>query len=1125
MSPAESECFTRILPEGRTTPKPSFQSFDGNLVNTSRYKSGVSRAFRSSTFLYVETVMHVSHRLAVMVVLSLLTLFCSLPVLSQSEAAAVSGRVADPQGLAVVGAKVSAVNTSTNVASSTQTNGAGFYNLPSLLPGTYRIIVEKEGFAQIVKPDVQLHVQDNAGINFSLQVGSVTQSVTVEGGAPLVNTESAAVSTVVDRKYVENMPLNGRSFQDLILLTPGVLTTTPQNTAVTGRSGEFSVNGQRAESNYYTVDGVSANVGIAPDTAARTGVTGSLPGPTALGTTQSVVPLDALEEFRVATSSYSAEYGRNPGGQFSFLTRSGNNVWHGTAFDYLRNDVFDANNWFNTYFGAPKPPLRQNDFGGTLGGPVQVPHLYDGRDKTFFFFSYEGLRLIQPQAATKALVPDSSLRQNTPAPLQTVLNGFPVPTGADLGNGLAEFVGSWSNPGNIDSTSVRLDHIVNEKLRIFFRFANTTSGVDTRDLAIASLQNSTAQTTRTYTMGATSSFSNSVANDFRLNYSSNEIVQSETPGSFGGATPVNLFQLQGLTAGGSATPLVAVIFILPAQSSLFAQYGQSGKQRQWNVVDTVMVSRGRHQFKLGLDFRRLEPEVRAATPNVDYYYFSVASVQANSVDLGFGTSTAAAFPVYTNFSTFVDDAWKITPRLSLSIGLRWEINPAPGAANGNLPYTVVGNSLATLALAPQGTPLWKTSWYNFAPRLGAVYLLRNTPNYETALRGGGGVFFDTGQQTGSDGYRGPGFSANSPFFGNFFGVPAAFPVSAAQVTPAIVNPPVPPYTASQVYAYPTHLQLPYTLQWNASIQQALGKSQALTLSYVGAVGRRLLELNQVIATPFNPNFGQINFTRNGLTSDYGALQIQYQRRLAHGLQVLGSYTWGHAIDYGSTNYSLPYNRGNSDFDVRHSLSSAISYDLPSTFQSRFGRTFLHHWGLDSRITARTAFPVTLFGNEVTDPATGQQFFAGLDLVSGQPLYVSGSQCAALYNNGKGCPGGRAINPNAFSVPTGTNAGDAPRNFVRGFGAWQMDLAMRRDFPIYERLKLQFRAEAFNVFNHPNFGTVNPYYCSPDPGSPNFAPGCTFGQAQGTLADGLGGLNALYQMGGPRSMQLSLRLVF
>jgi len=301
----------------------------------------------------------------------------------------------------------------------------------------------------------------------------------------------------------------------------------------------------------------------------------------------------------------------------------------------------------------------------------------------------------------------------------------------------------------------------------------------------------------------------------------------------------------------------------------------------------------------------------------------------------------------------------------------------------------------------------------------------------------------------------------------------------------------------------------------------------LTVSYVGSHGARLLELKSLNVQPFNSNFGNIHFYQNGLTSDYNALQVQYQRRLSRGLQSLVSYSWSHAIDYGSYDAFLPYERGNSDFDVRHNFTSAFMYDLPNPLGGKFAHALLNHWGSDARFTARTGFPITLNGSQAFDPTTGQTYNSGLNIVPGQPLYIYGSQCAAVYNNGLGCPGGRAVNPSAFSLQTGctstsclpgTAPGNAPRNFVRGFGAWQMDLAARREFPIYDRLKLQFRAEAFNVFNHPNFGTVNSTYC---PASA----GCTFGQATATLAGSLGGLSPLYQTGGPRSMQFALKLLF
>jgi len=1058
---------------------------------------------------------------------------------AQSTSATINGQITDSQGRIVPGVDVEVINIDTGIVSKSNTNESGIYVIPSIPPGRYRMLVIKDGFKEINKTGIELHVQDTLEQNFALEVGSISESVTVTADQNNINTTNGSVSTVIDQTYVKNMPLNGRSFQDLILLTPGVVTNSPQSPGANGSNGEFSVNGQRTESNYYSVDGVSANVGASPGAlpiAPTPGVSGSLAASTALGTTQSLVSIDALEEFRVQSSTYSAEYGRNPGGQFSFVTRSGTNDWHGTAFDYLRNNVFDANDWFNDYFRVAEPPLRQNDFGGTLGGPIKVPKLYNGKDKTFFFFSYEGLRLIEPQAASVNYVPTAALRQSAASVLQPVLNAFPVVNCTssmpscipDFGNGVGEFISGWSNPSQVDSVSVRLDHTVNDKLRFFFRFGDTPSFTDTRlsgTSASPSDRYSVSYTTRTYTFGMSSSLSSRLSNEFRLNYTSNEATSSLTIDNFGGAQPVNLAQLEGVNPQSSPVSQVVIqLFLDPTGAHVpgIGQNNSANSQRQWNLVDSLGFSAGHHQFKFGVDYRRLTPVVTAYSPSIYYYYESASSVQTNSVDFGIASNAVPAYPLYTNFSAFGQDEWRLSSRLSLSLGLRWEVNPAPGVAKGTLPYTLQGNldTPASLALAPQGTPLWRTAWYNLAPRLGVAYVIRDLPGWETVVRGGGGVFFDTGQQLGSQGFAGPGFFA-SGYFGAAFGLPASFP--ASQFVPPVVNPPVAPYNVP-AYAFPAHLQLPYTLQWNASIEQSLGKSQVLTLSYVGANGRRLLRQDIAIVPPNFASDG-IYFVQNGLTSSYNALQIQYQRRLARGLQALASYTWSHSIDYGSTNAALPYIRGNSDFDVRHNFSSAVSYDLPNVYQNKFASALLHHSGLDARFTARTAFPVNLTGTTFLDPITMKAVPSELNIVPGEPIYLYGSQCAAVYANGLGCPGGRAINPAAFSPAAPNEVGDAPRNFARGFGAVQMDLAVRREFPIYEKLKLQFRAEAFNVFNHPNFGVINAAYCSPDPTSPNFSPGCTFGQATATLAQSLGVLSPLYQSGGPRSMQFALKLIF
>lgn len=1061
------------------------------------------------------------------------TVVCTLALCASTSAqtvsASVTGLVFDPNAAVIVEATVVAKNVDTGIETRVHTNEDGIYHFADLGPGNYEFSVSKRGFKVILNPGVMLHLGDALSMNFTMQVGDVAETVTVEAGAPMINTESAAVSTIVEQTYLKNMPLNGRSFQDLILLTPGIVTQTPQasvqsTTSGLGRTGEFSVNGQRPESNYYTVDGVSGNVGVAAGQNVFFGASasGSLAASTALGTTQGLVSVDDLQEFRVQSSTYSAEYGRNPGGQFAFETKSGSNQWHGTVYDYLRNGFFDAADWFNNYFGVKAPALRQNDFGGTFGGPVRIPAIYNGKDKTFFFVSYEGLRLTAPHAATVNFVPDLCMRGLGPCPagrnpapsaLQQALNAFPIPNGQDFADGIAEYIASWSTPNSLNSASIRFDHVVNDKLKLRFRFSDTGSDSTSRGAYVAggssdsstpSVVTTSSYTLRTYTAGVSSILFRRLSNELRLNYSSNELTSHQVISAFGGSTPVDLVRVLGLPAGSQAY----VQLQFDGYNILLQQQQQSGAQRQWNLVDTASLSFGRHLFKFGVDYRRLMPVATVPPVFVPYTYTSEPSVEQNNAYTGV-LSQAPAYPLYTNFSAFAQDEWRVSQRLNLSFGLRWEVNPAPGVTQGLNAYAIQGSDPNTWTLAPQATPLWRTTWYNFAPRLGVAYTLRNIRGRETVVRGGGGVFFDTGQQLGALGFLGPGFSASTPF-----GFGGSFPVLAGAIPP-IVNPPVGPYL--QVFSFGPHLQLPYTLQWNASIEQALGKSQVLTVSYVGSHASRLLQENSILP-PNNPNVSFFTLVENGLKSDYESAQIQFLRRLNKGLTALASYTWSHCLDYGSQNYITGYQRGNCDFDIRHNFSAAFSYDLPSVRRNALVNAVLQGWGLDDRFTERTAFPVTLMGFGMLQP-NGQIFDEGLNIVPGQPIYLYGANCALILQGlgdltpGQGCPGGRAINPNAFANVS-SGLGDAPRNFARLFGAWQMDLGVRRDFPIREGLKLQFRGEAFNIFNHPNFGAIN--------GQSGTG---TFGQSTATLASSLGVLNPLYQMGGSRSMQFALKMTF
>lgn len=1025
-----------------------------------------------------------------------------IPDAYAAETATLSGIVRDPSDAAITNAEVTVHEQSTGADRRTSTNDSGLFTAPALPPGTYSVKITASGFKTIESTDIHLSVAEVKQIDFTLEVGDVRQTVSVEGSSAL-DTSDGSVSTVIDRAFVEDLPLNGRSFQSLITLTPGVVTNSPQSTGGLGQTGEFSVNGQRTEENRYSVDGVSANNGTAIGGFGSPGATGSLAVASALGTTQSLVAVDALQEFRIESSSYSAEYGCQPGGQFLFTTRSGTNDFHGTAYDFLRNNVFDANDWFNDAYGKPPSALRQNDFGFTLGGPLLIPRVYDGKNRTFFFFSYEGLRLRQPIAATPVYVPSETLRQQAPEVLQPVLSAFPyVPTsvGQDIGNGLATFILTDSLPSAINSTSLRIDHNVASWLHLSFRFSYAPSDSLARGYSILS---TTRIDTRSYTFGATSPFSSTVVNDFRLAYSSNTASSIDSLDNIGGAKPVNLFALQGISQQVDTNPEVDFYLFFPGYSALLYQDSNTHPQQQWNAVDTVTFTHGRHAFKMGVDYLRTTSQFQRNSPLVQVDYDTAANLLANNSYESFVAAYAHLFPRYINLSTFAQDQWRPSARLNVSFGVRWEIDPAPRPTQGSFPFTIQGDltNPQSFTLAPAGARLWNTKYDNFAPRAGLAYVLRNDPGWETVWRSGAGIFFDTGQQDSAFGLsNGPGSFAFGAY-GTTFGSSASFPLGPAMLAvPLSLTPPYP-----NTYTYPTNLRLPYTLQWSSTVEQSIGKSQTLTVAYVGAGGRELLAQRQLNASLFNPLFiSDVVVVSNGLSSSYNALQIKFQRKLDHGFQVLTSYTWSHSIDYGSQNTSLPYQRGDSDFDLTDNFSAALSYEIPAHFSSRLLSALGTRWAIDARISARSGFPVTLQGNLLTNPATGAQFYGGLNIVPGVPVYLESPAA----------PGGREIDSAAFTLPTGNQEGTAPRNFLRGFGASQFDVALRREFPLGERVRLQFRAEAFNALNHPEFGFINTTYGN-----------ALFGQATTLLNGSLGGLSPLYQQGGPRSMQFSLKVLF
>lgn len=836
-----------------------------------------------------------------------------------------------------------------------------------------------------------------------------------------------------------------------------------------------------------------------------------MPSFSAQGGTSSLASVDAVQEFTIQTSTYAPEYGRQPGAQVAIVTRSGTNMIHGSAFNYFRNDKLDANSWFGNYNGIKRPALRQNDFGFTVGGPVLIPKVYNGRNRTFFFVSYEGLRLIQPVVLTGARVPSLAARTNATGAVKSLLEAYPLPIAEPLADAPLEtpYAVGYSNRSTLNATSFRLDHSLSSRVTVFGRFNYAPSESQERGrYSAASFVANLPNNTKTLTVGSTAMISPSFNNDIRFNYSQSVAAQTYVQDTFGGAKLLSndiLFPsftdpskaLYYLTIGGNDENTIS-----PGTFS-------RNIQRQINIVDTASWTLGAHAFKFGVDFRRLAPTIGGREYGKTLTVPTITQLATGIVPNATLTRIPGFLePHYHNFSAYAQDAWKVTPRLTVTYGMRWEWNPAPS----NTPARTVNGieNPSSAVLAPEGTPFYQTPRNSFAPRIGVAY--QPFRNRGTVIRAGYGIFYDLGYAL-----LGTALSPTLPPFARTQTVtntPIQDPVFFAEIPPV---PFVEPYP--RLFAYYNDYSAPRTHQYSVALEHPLGLSNSVSLTYVGAAGRSLGRVESLLpAVLQNPSFTRIDAVSSSAHSDYNSLQAQFRRRMTKGLQTLLSYTWAKSLDTSSdesnanflppdNRYPVSTDRGPSSFDVRHTFSGSVSYEIPAPYSNRAAKAILGGFALDSIVRIRSALPVLV--------VTGRDAL-GLGITSvSRPDYVSGQQ---LYLYGDGYPGGWIFNRNAFDETTPQaqgRQGTLGRNVLRGFDLCQVDLSVRRRFRVTETVGLDFRADAFNLFNTPNFGNPTGVMTSTN-----------FGRSTAILSTGVtGGQNPQFQIGGPRSIQLALRVQF
>jgi hypothetical protein len=1007
------------------------------------------------------------------------------PVAAQQLTGSIIGTVQDSSGASLPAATITVKNIETGQIRSITGDGAGNYSAVSLPVGQYEIRVEKEGFAPLVRTGITLLVGEQAVVKLQLELGAVRQAVTVNDEAPIVEATPASISGVVNEKQIKDLPLNGRSWDTLITLNPSTSNITSNQSPTSTGKGQgynFSVSGNREDFNLFLMNGIEYT-GVSTADVMPGGVSGLLLG------------VDAVREFNVLESAYGAEYGKRPGGQISVVTTSGSNQLHGDLFEFLRNDVLDARNFFAQ---SASPPFRRNQFGGALGGPVK-------RNQTFIFGSYEGFRQ-SLHLSNVTFVPSLSVRDGTfkgangqpivPAPgITPYFALWPLPNGPDLGGGVAI---AYSNPLQSireDFGNIRLDHNISSSDRLSGIYTvddgrNLTPGANPLTQTLSILRAHVASLEETHI------FSPAVLNIARFGFSRAKWDLLAAPP----VTPPNTSFVPGQPVGdisvGSASFNSVGAWSIGGSNG--SQQFEAVARNLFTFTDDVEITRGVHQINVGGWFQRVQANDDAANQR-----YGVATFQSVTAFLQGQASQVVAVinPIEIPWrqaagAWYAEDTMKLRSNFTIRLGLRHEFNNgwnSPAYKASNFVFGTAGCS-ANTPLCLQTQPVLGSSPYAqnnaiklFAPRAAVAWM----PFSRTAIHVAAGIYYNQLDYMGSCCDGSPiGTNLNiNPSIGTRTS-PATFPV---QMTPNLPGAKVSPAGVQ------ADIRTPTVEEWNVRIDQGLTSNLLLSVSYVGAHGYHLLntvDVNTVtptsaadgsIAHPFpstvvraNNAIANTRYTLSNANNSYNALQVNLTQRLTKGLLYRVNYTFSKSLDIhsssflanegiaGTTTVMIPQNLrtdwGPSNFNPARQLKANFGYELPfgpghsiGANANKIAGKLIGGWGLRGILTAQSGFPFTpLVGSNQSNNGDSRN----PDRVSINPDF-HGSAITSKVE--------QWFNPAAFLLPPPGTYGNAGRDILTGPHLLELDTSVVKSTAITERIRAEFRAEFFNVLNHTNLG--------------------------------------------------------